>query len=644
MFDFVRSHNRIIQIMMGVVLIPFAFFGVQSYTRSNGDQSEAVAEVDGHEITRAEWDAQVRQELQRQQAEGRNVDPKLLDTPEARRAALEGIVRDRVLQAAVAHDNLPVTRDRVNAFIRTSPQLAPLMALDVVSRQARLAAMGLTPDGLFAQVENMLTRQQPLVAVSASAFVPAVSRQAASDAWLGQRDIQWQRFDAKDYAAAAQPTEAQIKAYYDDKAHAAEFTAPEQARIEYVVLDAPALKAQVPVGDDVLRKYYDAHKAAFNAPEERRVSHILVNVAPGASPEDVAKAKARAEALLAEVRKNPAGFAEVAKKDSQDAGSAASGGDLDYMKRGAIPGPFSDAMFSMKEGEVSDVVRSEAGFHILKLTGIRGGAPKPFEEVRAQVEDQYRAQEAQKLYLADAEKFTNTVYEQPDGLQPAVDAFKLAKQSATVARKPGEGVVGPLASPRLLAAVFANDSLQAKHNTEAIETGPGQLTAAHVAEYLPQRVKPLAEVHDRIAESLRKSLAAAAAKKDGDARVAQARKDPALALPLAATVGRAVRGSDVPREVTLAALKADVAKGPAVVGVALPDGGYAAVRVLKSAAAPVGPQEVALFGSQAEQAYDEVETLALYDAYKARFKAKLEEARVAKALEGGASSPAAGEP
>jgi peptidyl-prolyl cis-trans isomerase D len=294
-------------------------------------------------------------------------------------------------------------------------------------------------------------------------------------------------------------------------------------------------------------------------------------------------------------------------------------------------------MFSMKEGEISGVVRSEAGFHILKLTGIRGGAPKPFEDVRAEVEDQYRAQEARKLYQADSEKFTNTVYEQPDSLQPVIDAFKLARQTAVVTRKPAADAVGPLASPKLLAAVFASDSLQGKHNTEAIETGPGQLAAARVVEYTAQHLKPFAEVHDQAAQALRKSLAAAAAKKDGDARIAQAAKDPSLALPQAATVGRTVRDTDVPPPVTEAALKADVTKGPAVVGVALPDGSYVAVRVLK--ALPPAPQDLAQFKAVIGPAYQDAESQALYDAYKARMKAKIDEARVAKVIDSAASAP-----
>lgn len=640
MFDFVRSHNRILQVVLGLLIVPsFAIFGVQSYTKMNGEDAAAVASVDGHDITRAEWDLQQRKNVDQMRSQNPGVDAKTLDSPEAKRSTLDGIVRDRVMQAASVHEDLAVTPDRVDTFIRTSPELAGFRAMNPAQRDALLAAQGLTKDGLVANFTDQLTRQQPLRGTTVSGIVPATTTNAALDAWLNQREIQWQRYDLKDYAAI-QPTDAQVQAYYADKAHAAEFMAAEQAKIDYVVLDANTLKGQVAVTDKLLHDFYDAHVAQYTAAEERRASHIQISVPPNASPADVAKAKAQADALLADVRKNPASFADVAKKSSQDVGSAAQGGDLDFMRRGAIPGAFSDALFALKPGQISDVVRSDQGFHIIQLTGVRGGVPKTFDEVRAQVEDQYRLQEAQKLFAADAEKFTNMVYEQPDSLQPAIDAYKLTKQTAVVQRKPADGATGALASARLLDAVFSPESLKNKHNTEAIETGASQLVAAHVVEYTPQHAKTLAEVHDQVVESVRKAQAIAAARKDGEARVAEATKNPALALPLTATVGRTSQ-SDVPPQVIEAALKANVAKGPVVTGIALPDGGYAVVRVVKSlprSTASADPQ-VAQFKGKIEDVFEEAESLAVYESLKARFKTKYHDDRIAKGTDLSASAP-----
>ncbi len=209
-----------------------------------------------------------------------------------------------------------------------------------------------------------------------------------------------------------------------------QFRAPEQASIEYVVLDLDALKAGISVSEDDLRKYYDENAARYTAAEERRASHVLINAAKDAPAAERAKAKAKAEALLADVRKAPASFADVARKNSGDPGSAERGGDLDFFARGAMVKPFEDAAYSMKPGEISNVVESDFGYHIIRLNAVRGGDKKPFDAVRAEIEDEVRSQLAQKKYAEAAEQFTNTVYEQADSLQPLVDKFKLKKQNA----------------------------------------------------------------------------------------------------------------------------------------------------------------------------------------------------------------------
>jgi peptidyl-prolyl cis-trans isomerase D len=636
MFDFVRSHNRILQIALGIVIIPtFGFVGLSSYMDTN-EAAVALASVDGRDISRAEFDQQRRKDIDQIRARNPQVDLKLLDTAEAQRQSLDTLVRDRVMLAAVAHENLQASDERILHEYRSNPQFAELRAMTKETREAFLVQRGMTGNQLFQTIGQDLSRGQALQGVASSGFVPASSMKPTVDAWFDQREIAWQRFDTKDYAAAVTPTDAQVEAYY--KAHTAEFFAPEQARIEYLVLDAASLQSQAKVLPAEVSQYYTDHAKAFSTAEERRASHILINVAPNATPADVDKAKALAEGVLAEVRKTPAAFADIAKAKSQDGGSAAQGGDLDFMRAGAIPGAFSDTLFKMKEGDISGVVRSDAGFHIIKLTAIRGGGSKPFDEVKGQIEDQLKLAAAQKLYTAGAEKFTNTVYEQPDSLDAAAKAFNLTKQTATVTRTPAPGAVGALASPKLLNAVFASDSIKSKHNTEAIESAPGQLAAAHVVEYTAQHTRPLSEVHDQVLAAVRKDLAITTAKKDGEARVAAAKADAALALPLSATVSRIDRTGAVPRQVTEAALKADVSKGPAVLGLALPDGSYAAIRVLKSTPhvpdANEGEQAKTVFTN----AFEDAEAQAVYESLKTRYKVKYFEDRIAKVTAQAASA------
>ena len=628
MFDFVRSHNRVLQVMLGIVIIPvFGFVGLQSYLQPN-ESAVPVASVDGHDISHAEWDNQRRQDVDMIRSRNPQVDLKLLDTPAAQRESLDKLVRDRVLLAAVKHENLAVSDERIVHEYQTNPEFEQLRQMPKATRDAVLAQQGLSGNALLANIGSGLAREQAQQGVAISGFLPASSFKAGTDAWFDQRDIQWQRFDIKDYAAKVQPTDAEVEAYY--KAHTADFVAPEQAKIEYLVLDAPALQAQVKADPTLVQGYYDANKSRYTTPEERSASYILAKVAPNASPADVAKAKALAESELAEVKKNPANFGEIAKKIPQDGGPL-EGGDLDFMRKGALGVPaLDDALFSMKPDQISDVIRIDGGFQIVKLTGVRGGAVKSFDEVKGQIEDQLKTQEAQKLFSTDAEKFKDTVYEQADSLDAAAKAFQLTKQTATVTRTPAAGAPGPLASPKLLAAVFATDSVKNKHNTEAVETGANQLAAAHVVDYAPQHTRPLSEVHDLVLAAVKNAQAVAAAQKDGEARVAEAKKDPAVTLPQAVTVSRLDRTGAVPRPVVEAALKADLSKGPTAVGLALPDGSYAAIKVLKSTPHVPDATESAQFKSVFTQAFEEAEGEAVYDSLKARYKVKYHDDRIAK--------------
>jgi peptidyl-prolyl cis-trans isomerase D len=628
MFDFVRSHNRILQIALGLLIIPaFGIFGVQSYTSMNSEQSQAVASVDGRDVTRAEWEAQHRHDVEVMRQRSPDMDPKLLDSPAAQRASLDTLVRERVVQAAIKREGLTPSNERILREYQTNEEYARYRAMP---KQAR-DAMGAQ---LYQSISQDMAARQALQGVALTGFVPASSLKASLDSFFDTRDIQWQRFDTKDYAAAIQPTDAQVDAYY--RAHTAQFVAPEQARIDYLVLDALNLQPQAKVLPEEVRQYYDQHLKDFTSPEERSASYILTKVAPNAAPADVAKAKAQADSQLAELRKNPAAFADAVKKIAAEPGGPLDAGDLDFMRKGALGQPaLDDALFAMKEGGISDVIRIDAGFQIVKLTGVRGGAVKPFDEVKAQIEDQLKLAAAQKLFQADAEGFTNAVYENPDSLDKAAATYKLSKQTATVQRQAGPGAAGPMAAPKLLAAVFSTDSIKARHNTEAVETAPGQLVSAHVVEYTPQHTRPLAEVHDQVVQAVRQELAAAAARKDGEARVAAAKADPALALPLTATATRNDRTGALPMPVVVAALKADLSKGPAVVGVALPDGGYAAIRVLNSA--PKVPEQGVK--EAFTNAFEEAEAQAVYDSLKARYKVKYEEDRIARVTAQPASAP-----
>ena len=640
MFDFIRNHSRVLFFVMVLLIFPsFVFFGVQGYTKFNDPTGAEVARVDGQKIARADWDAAHRRQIEQMRRQMPNLDAAFFDSPEVKRESLDGMVRERVLLTAANRAHFSVGDERVQREILSIPQVAALRradgSLDVEAYKVLLGAQGLTPEGFEAGLRQDLQLRQVLGGVTSSVPPAGAPGRSAIDALLQQREAQVLRFDTKDQAAGITPGDADLAAYH--KAHEAQFRTPEQASIEYVVLDLDALKGGISVPEDDLRKYYSENAARYTLAEERRASHVLINAAKDAPSAERAQAKAKAEALLAELRKSPASFAEVAKKNSSDTVSAQRGGDLDFFARGAMVKPFEDAAFAMKPGEISNVVETDFGYHIIRLDAVRGGDKKPFDAVRAEIDDEVKKQLAQKKYAEAAEQFTNTAYEQADSLQPLVDKLKLNKQTASVQRAPAPGAAGALASAKLLAAVFGNDAVKNKRNTEAIEVGPNQLAAARVLQHQPARVQTLAEVLPQVRARVVAEQAAAAARKAGAAKLAALRGGAdASTLPPAVVFSRASAPAQ-PRELVDAVLRADATQLPQWLGVDLGDGGYAVVRVLAlKPLADDAPERMQLLPRYA-QAWGAAEAQAYYNALKARYKVRIDTDAVAAAA---ASAPA----
>ncbi|MEE8614996.1 MAG: SurA N-terminal domain-containing protein [Roseateles sp.] len=636
MFDFVRQHNRLFQFILLLLILPsFAFVGMQGYTNMMGGANAGVASVDGRKITQAEWDNAHREQSQRIRGQNPAFDAKLLDTPEIKRQALESLVTERTPQAAASHQHFTPSAEAVNARFWNDPQFAFLRNPDGTVNKGLLAAQGMTPSMFLERLRQDYGLRQVSAPIETSVVAGDANARLAFDSLLQQREVQLQRFGLKDFAAKISPSDADIEAFYKEPANAAKFQLPESAQIQYLVLDIEALKQDVKFSEDDLQTYYKENATRYGVPEERRASHILIKVDRGAPAEQRAKAKAKAEEILAQVRKNPADFAAVAKKNSQDEGSAANGGDLDFFGRGAMVKEFDAAVYAMKQGEISNLVETDFGFHIIQLTGTRGGDKKPFEAVRAEVEAEVRKQLAQRRYAEAAEQFGNLVYEQSDSLQPAADKLKLKVLTATVGRQPQPGAQGPLASAKLLEAVFGVDALRNKRNTEAIETGPSQLVSARVAQYNPARVPALADVKDKVREQLVRKLAAEQAKKAGEARLAalKANMSDTAGLDAAVTLSRA-NPQGLSRAQLEAVLGADASKLPAAVGVVADDGGYVVVRIneLKPRDAAVIDDKRA--GQQYTSAWARAEAQAYLAALKSQYKAVIKVAPPASAASG----------
>ncbi|MCZ8104676.1 MAG: SurA N-terminal domain-containing protein, partial [Burkholderiales bacterium] len=366
MFDSIRKHQRLLQFVLLILILPaFVFFGLSGY-EGMLSQDRGVAMVAGQQVTQQDFDAAQRQQIdQMRQMLGDGVDAKLFDTPEARSEILEGLIAQRVIAGEAGARWIAVTDERVRQTILGIPGLRKEDGtFDDARYKALLSAQNLTAPGFEARLRSDLAMQALPDAVQASAIVPRSVRERIVALQEERREIRELRIPASEFSGKVVPTDDQLAAYHER--NGAAFETPESAKIEYVVLTRDALAAQVTVSPDDLRTYYEQNKARYGTPEERRASHILVKVGPDA--------KAKAEQLLAQVKADPSKFGAIAKANSDDPGSAAQGGDLGFFTRGMMVKPFADAVFDMKEGDIRGPVESEFGQHIIKLTGVKPGA------------------------------------------------------------------------------------------------------------------------------------------------------------------------------------------------------------------------------------------------------------------------------
>jgi peptidyl-prolyl cis-trans isomerase D len=624
MFDSIRNHKKYLMGFLMILIIPsFVLFGIEGYSRFN-EGGQRVAEVAGQRITQQEWDVAHQRYADNLLASSPNLDRRLLDTDAARYNSLRRLVDERLLALASQKERLLTSDQRLARELQQNPAVASMRkpdgTLDMDQYRQLLSAQGMTPEMFEAGMRAELSRRQVLQALSASSFVtPAVSK-AMGDAYFERREIQWQRLSAREFESRVKVTDAEVEQYYN--ANKAQFQSIEQADVEYAVLDLDAVASGIALNEADLKAYYEQNLARLAGGEQRRASHILLTVASGASAEDKAKVKAKADALREQLRAAPTRFADLARSESQDPGSARNGGDLDYFARGAMVKPFEDAAFALEKGQISDVVESEFGFHIIQVTDIKSPPKRSFESMRAELEPQLKREQAQRKFSEVAEQFSNLVYEQADSLAPVAEKLKL--KVSTVKGVTRQGQPGVLSNAKLLEALFAADSIQNKRNTEAVELGANQLVAARVLRYAPAVTQPLEAVAAQVRAQLVAERAAALAKADGEAKLAAWRAKPDDAqLPAPVTVSRD-RSEGVPPKVLNAVLSADLASAPAWLGLDEGAAGYVIVKVIKSVPriAPA-PQMARQEANELAELWGAAEAMAYMAHLKAKYKADI---------------------
>lgn len=578
MFDFVNRKKRVVQVIMGLAVLPFLFWGVESY-RDNGGEGY-VAIVDGEEIPRREYEQALRDHHERMRGMlGANFDSAMLDTFEVRNSVLERLIQQRLLNREAVNNGFIVLDSQLIKTIRDIPAFQKDNQFSKQQYEELLRAQGLTPAVFESRVRQELLLQQLLDGYSENGFAPKAVADRVRYLSEVQREVSQLQIRSEQFLSQVIPLEADIDAYYET--HKADFHLPERARVEYLILSLDVVAKNETVSDEAISAYFAEHGDEFSQPEERKASHILISVPVGAPEDEKQIAREKAENLLEQVKQNPEQFVEIAKEHSDDSGSATLGGDLGFFGRGVMVKSFEDKIFSMQLDEISDIVETDFGLHVIKLTDIKEEKHSTLEDVREQIANKLKIQMASSILGEIAEDFGNVVYEQSDNLQSAAEKFELTiQQSDWITRDSIEPLI--LANDKLLSAIFSEDTISRQRNTEAIEVKPDTFVSARIIEHKPATSQSLMVVKDQIVEKLKMQMAEAKAIEEGETKLARLQAGDSVDVEWTeAKQVSYMQSQGVDHETLRTIFRAQVNNLPAYVGAASPSGGFSLIRISK---------------------------------------------------------------
>ena len=607
-----RTHKRWMMLIAMIFIIPsFVVTGIYSYNRMSDSEND-IATVGDTSITVMEFDNAKRQYLDNFRRQmGQSFKADMLDTPEARAQILASMISDRALALELASEYISVSEADAINLIKQAPAFQQNGQFSTELYERFLASMGKSDQQFVYELRGDLSRQLLLSSVSQTTIASNAMAQRIHDLLTEQRTVRTFEIAADSFKKSVKVTDEEVADYY--KQHQSLFNVPETVDIEYVVL-SPAVYKDIPVSEEDVRGFYEQNLQRFSIPEERRASHILIAID---ADKDEAAAKKEADELYAKLQADPKQFASLARKHSADPGSAREGGDLGFFRQGMMVPEFDRAVFAGKKGDLVAPVKTDFGYHIIRIDDIKAAKARPLAEVRGEIETLYRQEAAVRMFAEDAETFSNMVYEQSESLAPVVEQFKLTVQKATgITRNHDDAII----NPNVVEALFSFDVLQDKRNTNAIEIAANTLLAARVTNHRPQTVEPLDKVKGNIKTALTNTKAAQAAKVEGEALLAKLQKGEKIdrSFGKASTLSRENPG-EYTYEVVTAALRPQADKLPSFTGVQTRNGNYTVINVQSAKKIEAAPEQLAMRKAELAQLYSNAEQAAFMNALENKF-------------------------
>jgi len=628
MFDFIRTHQRLMQLVLLVLILPsFVLIGVSGYTNYvSGDKD--LVKVGDAAVTLQEFELARRNQLdQFQRSSMGRFDPEVLNSRPARERLLESLVDRRVLVETATKERFSVSDAALRDTIASMPEFHEDGAFSAERYNQLLAAAGLSARDFEQGQRGELALQRVLSPIGESALVPDTVLQRVSAALTEQRTVSLFAYPASDYEKDVEITDADIQSWYEENKEA--LTVPDQVAVQYLLLDeAVAVQAVGEIPENDLKAYYEQNKSRYVTAPRVNVSHIQISVAAGASQEEREAAREKAESIAERVKADPSIFADIAREESDDVGTARDGGQLGWVTPGSWPASLEEAVFALSEGAVSDVVEGPGGYHVFLAYQVEAEKGETFEEAREKVEAEVQRQLASERFAEMATRLTDLIYDNPASLEPA--AQELGVQLRTVTGVTRDTLLGvedagdqaaaasPDAAvfedPRVRSTLFSDALLREKANSGVIEISPDTLVVVRVAAFEPAHVPPLEQVEGRVESRLLAQRAREAAQAAGEKQLEAlqagktASEEPIdFGEPL--TVSR-IDNQGVAPSILEAVFAADTSELPSYIGVSGPQG-YVIARIESVEAGDTESSLIAGLGAELSRSWGMAEERAV---------------------------------
>lgn len=552
-----RSQGLIVGVIVFFICLTFALFGVQQYLDARG--TVVVAKVNGEEVSLTEFQNAFQQLRQRAQSMfGEAFVPEQWSGETAKLAALDFVVDERVLLQVLDDANIRASDAQVANYVRNSPQFQQDGAFSKDLYKQMVRAIGFSELGFEQQVRKDIVVNQLRAGISATAFVTAEELQRLEQYRQQSRDVGFAILGIEGFREGIEPTKEELEAFFAE--HIEDYRIEERISVAYLDLSIETLMADIPTDETQLRAYYDANKFNYTAQEQRNANHILIQVPRDADA--ATEESAREKALgLREQALSGADFEDIARENSDDIGSRTEGGETGFFGRGVMASEFEEAVFAMSEGDISEPIRTEFGFHVIRLKAIKPGGLKTFEEVKDDVAATYQREQAEALFFEQAEQLSELVYEQPDALDAAAAALNLSINTTDMLTR---SELADLFSLRVVEAAFEPEVLVEGLNSEPIDVSNGRVVVIRVSDHEASRIPSSDEVLARLTQDVIDSRARDAVRAQGEAIAARLNngEDPEAVfesegLQWENVVGATRESSKLNRAILRAAFRAD---------------------------------------------------------------------------------------